>query len=299
MSARKKLIYTIVVFLALSAGIKAFLPEPEHSALESDRFWTLKTHSTAKYNVVIGGDSRVYRGINPDIIEAVNPGLSAINLGYSSGGFGPLMFDLIKSRLSPEGRKIIILGITPFSLTPKAIKNEHLQGIMDESQSDQFKHLNVNPLMTIFKTYKPRYMFKAWLGENEPDHYYQEYHDNGWVKSDRQPHNENEALNSYRKQLQDNSVEEKDIEVFMLQVSAWNKEGIEVIGFRLPSSRIMEALEDSLSGYNESDIRHRFEKAGGKWLQFSSNDFESYDGSHLDYISAEKLSKEIAANLTK
>ena len=74
----------------------------------------------------------------------------------------------------------------------------------------------------------------------------------------------------------------------MLQLSAWSKAGIEVVDF---ASRLTEALEDSISGFNESDVRKRFEEVGGKWQELNNGDFESYDGSHLDYNSAEKLSK--------
>ena len=58
-------------------------------------------------------------------------------------------------------------------------------------------------------------------------------------------------------------------------------------------------LENEISGYNEEEIKQRFESSGGRWIEVKDYDFVSYDGSHLHYESAEKLSEIIGEYISK
>ena len=46
-------------------------------------------------------------------------------------------------------------------------------------------------------------------------------------------------------------------------------------------------------------IKSEFIKNGGKWIDLNSNEYKTYDGSHLERESAEKLSKVIADYIKK
>ncbi len=65
---------------------------------------------------------------------------------------------------------------------------------------------------------------------------------------------------------------------------------ISIIAFRPPSSIAMRNLEDSISGFDEEYIKRELEDMGVQWLDFREGDFNSYDGSHLHFESAKKLS---------
>ena len=56
-------------------------------------FWNNKVNDTKKYNFIISGDSRAYRGVSPDEVETIIENISkAKNLGFSSGGFNEEVF---------------------------------------------------------------------------------------------------------------------------------------------------------------------------------------------------------------
>ena len=74
--------------------------------------------------------------------------------------------------------------------------------------------------------------------------------------------------------------------------------GIQVFAFRVPSSIEMETLENSISNYNEEQVRTAIERAGGEWILMPNKEpYHSYDGSHLHYRSAISLSKELGKQL--
>jgi hypothetical protein len=56
----------------------------------------------------------------------------------------------------------------------------------------------------------------------------------------------------------------------------------------------MVALEDSVGNFDTRAFVAAFEQAGGKWLPFPSDAYETYDGSHLTAAAAEIFSADLA-----
>ena len=82
------------------------------------------------------------------------------------------------------------------------------------------------------------------------------------------------------------------------QIRTWEKAGIQVFAFRVPSSVEMEVLENSISGYNNEQVRNAIEMSGGEWLSIPNKEsYHSYDGSHLHHNSAILLSEELGKQL--
>jgi len=50
-------------------------------------------------------------------------------------------------------------------------------------------------------------------------------------------------------------------------------------------------LENEISGFNEKEVKQRLNKIGVHWIMLKNEDYLSYDGSHLHYDSALKLSQ--------
>ncbi len=289
-----KIALLIPLAVAFTFLLKWALPNEEENLMTADHFWAYKTHYQKQYDIVFAGDSRVYRGIDPETIEAQLP-YTAVNLGYSSLGLNKAYLDFVERKLNQQGPRVIVLAITPFSLTPEALKNEHYQGLQQMKRTEVFKQLYVNNLFSFFKPYQPESLLP--MQDSLQEKYYETHFKSGWIKSYRIPHNPESALPSYEKSFTDNPISLPAVKQLMERVNAWEKAGITVVGFRIPSTAKMEALENEMSGYEETTIRQQFEAFGGTWLNFHGVELNSYDGSHLHYEAAQELSAMLSDSL--
>jgi hypothetical protein len=239
----------------------------------------------------MAGDSRAYRGIDP---MSISDELTSINLAYSAAGFSKDYIAFVLSHFHENGKnKVLILGLTPFSFTPIALKNEHLKGFRNKSLFQRYKGLYINPALQLFE---PRTV-EDFYPINTSENYIEVYHENGWMESNDLPGDSLSALKSYQGIFDENRVQQAAVSYCITQVDSLHKAGIKIIGFRPPTTPQMRALEDSLSGYNEQSIKQQFEAAGGLWIDFKDKEFGTYDGSHLRPADARRLSKKIGVVL--
>ncbi|MBK9193204.1 MAG: hypothetical protein IPM77_17830 [Crocinitomicaceae bacterium] len=136
-------------------------------------------------------------------------------------------------------------------------------------------------------------MSELFLSEEVSVEYKESFESGGWVKSDKFPADSTEALNSYREVFDGNRVNDTLVSYLHQQVEKWTGNGIRVFGFRPPVTKAMKNLEDSISGFSETEIKLNFENAGGTWIDFNDADYISYDGSHLTSESAIKFSADL------
>ena len=288
MNAKNKIVsFLVLSVILISAGV-VIIPDPIANDTKKDVFWTNKTHSKKRYDIVVAGDSRVYRGISPDHITAQTSGLSTINLGYSSFGFTNASLDFIESKLNNNG--IIIIGLTPYSLTPNAAKNEHYLQELNRKEIDIYKRLYLNKYLLPFARRNYSDVFGQTI-DTVKEGYYEKFHLNGWVESYKIPFDSTFALAAYDKNFKSNIITDSLTSVLIQRIKKWRNNGIMIICFRPPSTNAMEELENKISGFNEKEIADRISKAGATWLNFHNKNFSSYDGSHLHYTSAIELSK--------
>lgn len=295
MHPKKKIISFIclsIVIILITGWIKQ---KPVSSTIEKNRFWALKTHQDNKYDIVIYGDSRVYRGISPDDLTYDLPGYSAINLGYSSGGMTDQMFGFIEERLDTLKDPIIIIGITPYSLTPAAGLNEHYNQEKDRDRYEIFQKIYFDKYLGFFEAINPWNVYSHIVGKEITSQYFEIFHDNGWVESYIIPPDSSSALAKYTKTFSNNNTEHKVsdriVQNLFRNVGKWNEKGIKIYGFRFPSTDAMVKLENELSGFDETSFAEGFVESGGIWFSFSNGQFKSYDGSHLYFESAKKISR--------
>jgi len=266
-------------------------PQPSSSTTKGNHFWTFKTHSKKKHNIVVFGDSRIYRGVSPSELTKGYPNYFAVNLGYSSAGMDDQLFDFIVERLDLNNDPHIILGITPHSLTPKAIANEHYIQEKNRSAFTVYQRMYLEEYLAFFDRMTTAEIFYALFDKHPAFQSFEEFHEDGWVASYILPADSNSALENYRKEFMDNKVTDQSVSNLLTRVKSWNEKGIKVYAFRPPTTRAMVILEDKLSGFDTDKFSERFELNGGIWLSFDYADFVSYDGSHLHYDEAKRLSR--------
>lgn len=285
-------ILTLVFAVAFILVFGSLRPKPISSLIKKEKFWADKVHTNKKYDLVFAGDSRVYRGIDPRSISEELNGIKALNFGFSSAGFNDQMCYEITARLDPKSeQKIIVLGITPYSLTPKAQDNSHFLQEKNRPLKEVFTRRFIAPALHFFDPVKPEELLKS---DAESPGYYEEFKKDGWVASYKIPAKPEQALKSYVRNFKENRVSNAVVSALMEQVKNWRDKKYWVFALRMPSSLAMEQLEDSISGFDEEELKAAFRFHGGIWLDLEPRfEFESYDGSHLERESAKKLSAHI------
>lgn len=279
-----------MAFLAYFS-LRGVLPEKRISETEIENFWIRKAVADPIYDIVIAGDSRVYRGISPLHIQKGLAGidLNVLNFGFSSAGFSQNYLELAVSKFHPNSEvKILLLGVTPHSLTSKAFENEHLNSFLEFSAFDNFKSKYLFDFLNFFSPYH--------LSDLEPieeKNYQEEFKEGGWSAAYYLKPDSTVALESYYKTFTEYQVEEKNVTSFIYTLNSILNQDITIIAFRPPSTSKMTELEDEMSKLDMDLLAQKLKEIGVIWLEFNDNAYASYDGSHLHFKSAEKLSIQI------
>ena len=290
------LIPLTTVLLCLVSWLK---PPMDDKLSERKRFWLEKTHTREQFDVVIGGDSRIYRGVAPEAMKEILPDYSIFNFGYSSGSLSKQILKEIDKRLLPNASsKVVVLGITPHALTPHAALDNHFREQKAQAHTALFSYRYFYPLNQWTEPLRLSALLEKALGKDKDEAvYHQEYRQNGWIASDKTPANPKEALEGYKEAFEDNLTNEKMIKDLLAQVKYWSDKGTNVFAFRPPTTTVMYEMEETLSGFEEAIFINQFQAVGGHWITVSQTDFESYDGSHLTKESAIELSRILAKEI--
>ena len=283
-----RFINLIILTFIFIVSIKFLLPDPKTNKEQLDSFWSNKTHASNSFDILACGDSRIYRGVSSDVINPNRKNLAFLNLGYSSAGLSDDYLKFVLSKFKPRSKnKILIVGITPHSLTFEAFKNEGLKSQEKINYFNQFRFKYFSFLLKYVVPFKFSEILKF-----KKVNYVQRYESDGWVASTKIEQDSTFALNSYKKTFNKYGVHHKEMVSFLESINRIANSGIHVIAFRPPSTLQMEILEDSISGFDENFIKENLDSSV-IWMDFNNADFISYDGSHLTEKSAIKFSKKI------
>lgn len=259
------------------------LPKLPYSQMSMDTFWANKISNSKKYDIVFIGDSRIYRGINPTIISQITNS-KTVNYGFSAAGLDSnLIFSGIR-QLKKDGKNIVVFGITPSSFTNEASKNEHLKSLEKISTKDLWIRKNIYPYLSFFDSYNLSEIKKAIKNES----YSQVCQADGFIYSNKFPVDSLAALQDYSDYFKRTSISESQQIKFLNLLKELNVRGIKCFAFRVPVSSPMSKLESQYFDFEAFKIK--LESIGTHWISVPQNGFISYDGSHLDGPSANKLS---------
>jgi hypothetical protein len=275
-------------------------PDPVAESLpDYNRYWTRKVKLIDRKNGIVIGDSRTYRGVDPETLIEVT-GIDFLNFGFSSGGLNPEVYVEAGKRLTVrETNRYILIGVTPWSLTSQSAKNQQLRSEKARTPGESIDRVYTGWYLRFFRPVSPSLIKDHLTGKKNhlPEYYHQVYHDNGWVESDLTPADQGKHLASSRASFQQNRVDENLVRELGEQVKRWRDDGIRVLAFRPPTSIELRDIEDSLSGFDESLIRDLIHASGGQYIDLNFAEFFSYDGSHLSSASARKLSRYLGQKL--
>lgn len=299
MTKQSNILFTLIAATILVVGLSFVLPKQDEKYL-GDMFWARKTFAPSNKTIVLMGDSRVYRGLSPDIMQKELPTFKILNFGFSNGGLNPTMFDAAEQKLSSSAKnKIIVIGVTANSLSDYTKDNNQYLQELNRPREEVLERLYLTPISYWFSATTPEELKTYFQNKNKPkeSYYISNYKMTGYVESDKFPVDTLEAISSYQKDFSKFQIDEEHLENLFAQVRNWTKKGIIVLAYRPPISQPMQDLENKMALYNESEISEGIAHAGGHWVDLQSGNYKTYDGSHVDRPSAEKLSLKIAREI--
>ena len=286
----KRVIIIIIISALLSITISHRFSDQSKELYK--QVFVYKVWTRKKYDLIIAGDSRIYRGVSTRPFED-ELNIRAINLGFSSGQFETRMFELVDEKLNfGSNDKSIVLGITPHSLTRASVPNGHIKRIKGYSDEEVMEYLYMLEFKKHFSSINFLELYRKIAYQKQVNYITEPKKSEGWIASDylnRQPYS---AIKSYRKIFKNKTIDEKILNDLLFQVKKWYDSGIKVYGFLPPSSPNIETIERIYSGFSDSMIIRKFIENGGRWILLD-NIYESYDGSHLTKDAAIEMSNEM------
>lgn len=298
----------LTAFLAVAVLLGLFplsyfteiLPELSASRHERRVLWHNKANSWgADYDIILLGDSRVYRGISPKAMSKALPNMRIANYGFSGAGLNTFMFDKGAALLDPSSkRQVIVLGVTPLSLTPHAARQRHIRELIHQTKTE----IMTSHVLGSIPDYLPRITLtdlrRKMNGKQfEDTSFLYTPHPDGWIATQSSRIVQDGQLQEYKKIFTKTQVDPQYYEELFKQVRQWSDKGIKVFGFRPPVAISMYELENDASGFDENHFVEGFTRSGGIWLDYRPDSFESYDGNHLHEKSARAFSEDIASRI--
>jgi len=292
---KRRILYVFLMAALLAVPFYYLRDEMDTEEIKKHRHWIAKTRSTETYPIVFGGDSRVFRGLSPDHFSAEFDGIKSLNYAYWANGYGKNYLQGIEEKVDSSSEfRMIVLGLTPHSLTRKTARSEHYQWEKKRSREHVLQSLYLSKLQEIFAPYQAIDLTERISGKSKPNNYRITYHSNGWVESYWIKPDTSHSARFYKDLFTDDLVSQDVIDGLLEFVSRWRSEGIHVFAYRPPTSHTIRGYEHERGGFVESDFVKQFTDAGGIWIPVSPDDYQTFDGSHLEHQSAIRLSQDLA-----
>ncbi len=295
MTGKIKTLISLFMTLLIACLIKAVLPKPYINKEMENEFWIKKTHSKKKVNMVIGGDSRTYRGVSTKHLLASMQNINAVNLGYSDGGINSEYLEFLHERLTAKPElKVMLFGITPHTLLKKCSTNEHLKSIQSKTSSEIFSGMHYDQFLKYLPPYTPFELF-----DDSSNAYIIKYHQDGYAASDNYKGDFDYTYWVYWDTFSKEKVSDSLINVFIEDINKYQKEGIKIFAFEPPISEHMKEIERNHSGLAMPKFIERLQKNGVHWIHLDHSAFKSYDGSHIFHEDAERMSTYLGQEIKK
>ena len=270
---------------------------PFQEKMKESSFWREKVKADPSHAMVLLGDSRTYRGANPEIIGRILS-LKCYNLGFSSGGLNEEMFRLAESKLDRSASKtIIVLGISPLTLSEEMRSNEQYKLISAQKDPVFKQEQLLQTFFTPMDHQRWRVIRKMRKEQEKRRNAPKTFYASGWT-SICQPFSQEKydrGLEIYRIQMKNYAFSPQSLEELIKNVRTWKKRGFHVFAFRPPTSKEMEEIENAK--YDEKIVKKAFSAAGGIWLDFPVDAYKTYDASHLTTDCTRVFSRDLAIKI--
>lgn len=259
-----------------------------------DQYWSLKISAPPDYDVVLAGNSRIFKGLSPRHMAHVLKGRRIFNLGFSSCMLDSRYLEHARSLLRDDSSpKILVLGITPHVLIRRPANRCWYDEWADKLPIDRdelwreiiLQHLNGAVVKRTMGT-AYRHFSRGILR--------QRHYADGWVSTrvaQLDPMDYVQRMNSVYSRYQ---VDPSLMDEMLKKVAKFTSQGVVVYGLSPPTFSAMRNLEKLASGLDRDALLQGFAKAGGVWLEMPTSGYCAYNGTHLDGVQAKRFSRQVA-----
>lgn len=279
--------------LLLAAAILGYCRSPWSAAQLDDAYYYYQK-LTWKQNadVVILGDSRPMIALSPSVMSSELEGLRIRNFSFSGVGYSADYLGAAEQVWDHEcgDTLIALMGITPRSLRRISQKdNRFTSSLRTYTPQNYWKARCFSWIPHVWPAVDRPFLRALVQGVSPSE--FKLYRDSyGWFE----PCHQNADLSGtmvYYSRIRTDPICDEIVDRLLNRVREWNAKGIHVYGFRPPTCREMEALEDD---FDEESFVRAFEAAGGRWIAPPSDNLATYDASHLDLDSVPLFSHRVA-----
>lgn len=272
--------FFLSIIICVLLNTQNFSPKFDQ-AIREDYFWVNKANLKDSFEVVILGDSRVLRGVNPDFLDFA---AAVYNFSFRSLELTQDIVHIASEKLKDQNSWLII-GLTPHSLVETKSPNDHYYQYRNITLEDRILRQNYlfSKLFSPFRDGK--------FNKNRRPKYQKKFYPNGFIATDLKESEIAEGLETYKKMFYSKNI---SMDKFENILNFLKNKSINAIFFRMPSCKEMEILENKFSGFDEEIISEKVRESGFFWIDIPSKfNYETYDASHLKPSSAETFSKEL------
>ena len=299
---KKRILLTVFLTVFIYVICYFIFPKTHENKILRKHYFATKFDRNHKNDILFIGNSRVECGINTIPISK-KTGLSCYNFGIPRTTFtSELYFSFVLDKLDTSTFPVIVIGLSPSTIMhyPEDgdIPNEAMNMFLEKPRSEWIKEKYFYKYLTYFTPYSPIQLFYSIISR---DYWFSSriYNDDGWKKSFDFPMNEFRTSEMFKKMYQTLKVNHYQYDVLLQKIKEWSNKRITVLGFNCPTGGYIEEYERDLGEFDEIEISNKFNAAGGHWIFIPNrNNFKSYDGSHLHYDGANKLSVLLADSIS-
>lgn len=288
----RRLLIAIVSFVLIGGSYGLVARKIDKAPRDESWFWVDKMDWKDQFDIVIAGDSRVNRGIDP--LQFQNE--KTANFGFSGQGWSQDYLDRIPSLLSPNGKKIILLGISARSFTDTAVKSGDFSIWKSKRNFDLWSQKSLSRFELFFTSENPLILLGR-AASSSASKYNQSHEPYGWMPTTRSSRDRESAMKEYQDLFTANKVNPENIDRVANQTKEWIAKGYRIYIFNTPVSAEIKEIEEALSGMPMTEIQRRLTVAGATLLHDFQDSYETFDGHHLERNSAIEFSKELARRL--
>lgn len=265
--------------------------------LTTKHFWLLKLCQPPTKDVVLVGNSRVYLGLSPLHMAKACVSADIFNFGFVACSLNRRYLEHAAGLLDPASpNPTLVLGLCPHLLVKPGGNNGYdfwasqeipeRRSLLRQIWRDNFSG------KALIKT-SARNLLN--LSRGLPLNL---YYADGWEASlpVRKPSGRYVKVGA--RLVQNKQVNPRMVDDLLEVTSEFHQRGITVLAYRPPSAAHLCELEENYSGLDFDDFARRFRQAGGQWLHINPRDYQTYDGAHLDFRNAARLSQEIGKALS-
>jgi hypothetical protein len=293
----------LAAFVAITLAI-ALLRDDMRFAGAPKWFWMEKLDWGPSSDVVVAGDSRTYRGIDPSIFASTHP-RGCVNFGFSSVTLSPEFLSAAVAALAPGGDRILAIGLTPASLRAPLANRDGFAAARIEYGRLRMP-LRLARAVEEWELMVAPFAIDRGFGDSvqaaraTAAEYAQEFHPDGWVESDRAVDDPVGAgLAVVRRDFERSTHSPQVLDEMVSAVRELSEGGTRVFVFRPWVPDPVASEEDRIGGVDWSAARSRLEAVGARWLDISVPGLRSYDGTHLDGPSARRFSEELRRSIDR